>query len=151
MKRTAIIGFGRFGELLANLSGSTFDVYIVESDLTRIKVAESNGYKVLPFESVSNMEFIFLAVPISQIEETVRNLAPLVSEKHTIIDVCSVKVYPAKLMLKYLSKSQTIATHPMFGPDSAKKGLTGLQVAFCPLNVDPDNADIVRNFWSQLG
>ncbi len=151
MKKTAIIGFGRFGELLANLGKSTFDIYVVETDPTRQKLAEATGYKLLPFESLSDMEFIFLAIPISQIEDTIRHLAALVDERHAVIDLCSVKVYPARLMEKYLTKSQLLATHPMFGPDSAKKGLSGLQVAFCPLRIDPANAQIVRDFWNNLG
>ena len=148
MKKTAIIGFGRFGELLANLGKSTFDIYVVETDPMRRQVAETNGFKLLPFESLSDMEFIFLAVPISQIADTIRQLAAMVDEGHTVIDLCSVKVYPARLMEKYLTKSQLLATHPMFGPDSAKKGLTGLQVAFCPLRIDPANSQIVRDFWA---
>ena len=151
MKKTAIIGFGRFGELLANLGKHTFDIYIVESDPTRQQAAERSGFKLLPFESLSDMEFIFLVVPISHIEATIRSLAPFVDERHTIIDLCSVKVYPARLMQKYLTKSQLLATHPLFGPDSAKKGLAGLQVAFCPLRIDPASAQTIRDFWTSLG
>ena len=37
----------------------------------------------------------------------------------TIVDVCSVKLYPVKVMEKLLPKDVgIIATHPMFGPDS---------------------------------
>lgn len=151
MKKTAIIGFGRFGELLAKLGKTTFDIHIVESDPGRRQLAEASGYKLLPFESLSDIEFIFLAVPISQIKEVITKLAPQVDERHVIIDLCSVKVYPAKLMQQYLTKSQLLATHPMFGPDSAKKGLAGLQVAICPLRVDPSNVQIIRDFWSNLG
>ena len=151
MKKTAIIGFGRFGELLAGLGKDTFDFYIVEPDSVRQKLAEQAGFKLISFESLGDMEFIFLAVPISQTEATVRELAPFVDERHTIIDICSVKVYPARLMQKYLTKSQLLSTHPMFGPDSAKNGLTGLRVAFCPLRIDPADADIVRSFWTSLG
>ena len=37
----------------------------------------------------------------------------------TIIDVCSVKIYPVDIMVKYLPENVgIIASHPMFGPDS---------------------------------
>lgn len=151
MKKTAIVGFGRFGELLANLGKGTFDFYIVESNPARREAAEKSGFTLLPFESLTDMEFIVLAVPISQIESTIRALAPLVDERHTVIDICSVKAYPARLMQKYLSRCQLLATHPMFGPDSAKRGLQGLQVAFCPLRINPVDAQLVRDFWTNQG
>lgn len=151
MKKVAIIGFGRFGELLANLCKDTFDVYIVESDSARQETAKGSEFKLLSFESVAEVEFIFLAIPISQIEHTIKQLASLVDERHTVIDLCSVKVYPARLMQKYLTKSSLLATHPMFGPDSAKNGLDGLQVAFCPLHIESEQTQIIKDFWEKLG
>lgn len=151
MKKVAIIGFGRFGELLANLSKGIFDIYVIESDLARQEVAENSGFKLLSLESVAEVEFIFLAVPISQIEYTIERLSSVVDEQHTVIDLCSVKVYPAQLMQQYLTKSALLATHPMFGPDSAKNGLEGLQVAFCPLRIEASQMQVIKDFWEKLG
>lgn len=151
MKKAAIIGFGRFGELLANLSKHTFDIYVIEPDQARQEVAKKNGFTLLPFASVAQMEFIFLAVPISKFEETVKQLAAYVDERHTIIDLCSVKVYPAQIMQKYLTSSALLATHPMFGPDSAKSGIHGLQVAFCPLRIETSRTQIIKDFWESQG
>jgi prephenate dehydrogenase len=39
----------------------------------------------------------------------------------------------------------------MFGPDSAKQGLEGLQVAFCPLTIDAENMDTIKKFWENTG
>lgn len=151
MTKIAIIGFGRFGELLANLSKDTFDVHIIESDLARQSAAKNSGFKLLPFMSVAEADLIFLAVPISQFEDMVKKLAAFVDERHTVIDLCSVKVYPAQLMQKYLTNSTLLATHPMFGPDSAKNGLEGLQVAFCPLRIEANQMQIIKQFWESHG
>lgn len=151
MKRAAIIGFGRFGELLANLGKDTFDIYIIEADTKRRAVAKNSGFKLLAFESVVEVDFIFIAVPISQIKDIIKQLATLVNEQHTVIDICSVKVYPAKLMQQYLTKSALLATHPMFGPDSAKNGLDGMRVAFCPLRIGARSMQIVKAFWEKQG
>jgi prephenate dehydrogenase len=151
MKKIGIVGFGRFGELLAKLGAPSFDVHIIETDALRREAAMSKNYTLIPFESLPEMDFIFLAVPISSIKETIIKLAPLVNEKHVIIDLCSVKVYPATLMREYLQRSQVLATHPMFGPDSAKKGLEGQQIAFCPITIKPANLRILETFWESFG
>lgn len=151
MTKVAIIGFGRFGELLANLSKDAFDVHVIESDSARQSVAKNAGFKLLTFEAVAEADIIFLAVPISHFGDTVKELATFVDERHTIVDLCSVKVYPAQLMQKHFTKSALLATHPMFGPDSAKNGLNGLQVAFCPLRIEADQIQIIKAFWEGHG
>lgn len=67
------------------------------------------------------------------------------------MDICSVKVHPANVMRKYLPNARLVATHPMFGPDSASKGLAGLQVAVCPLNVDETVTNEVVSLWKDIG
>jgi len=151
MKKAAIVGFGRFGELLASLGKSSFDLYIVENNPEKAKAARAQGHTVIPFERVADADFVFLAVPISEIEQTLVTLAPLVDQHHVVMDLCSVKVHPTKLMQKHLTNSQILGTHPMFGPDSAKRGLKGLQVAICPLRVEPENLKIVTDFWAGHG
>lgn len=151
MKKIGIIGFGRFGELLASLTANKFETYIIESNEARAHRAASLGFAVISIEDATALDFIFLAVPISLLEPTISALAPHVNENHVIIDLCSVKMYPAMLMKKYLAKSQLLCSHPMFGPDSAKKGLQGLQVALCPLTIEEDNLGLIKEFWSSYG
>lgn len=148
MKKVAIIGYGRFGELLARLCANEFDVCIVESDLKRAKGATRAGYKCVTMEYAKNVDYIFLAVPISEIEKILIELSPLVNSRQVVIDTCSVKVHPVKLMKKYLKTAQILGTHPMFGPDSAKKGLKGLQIAICPINIKSENLQSIKDFWA---
>lgn len=147
MKKASIIGFGRFGELLAKLAFPIFDISIIDSSDERLNAAKQLGYCVSTLNDAVESDFIFLAVPISQIESTLVKLGPLLSKDQVVIDICSVKVYPTNLMKQYVPKAQIIGTHPMFGPDSAKKGLEGLQVAMCPIRIEPSNLEIIKNFW----
>ena len=151
MKKAGIIGFGRFGALLAGVCQPVFEVYIVESNLDCADKARASGFSVIAFEELTNMDFIFLAVPIFQTESVIQQLAPLVQENQVIADVCSVKVYPVNLMKKYLGKAQIIGTHPLFGPDSAKIGLKSLPVAFCPVSIAPENELLLRQMWESQG
>ena len=66
-------------------------------------------------------ETIFIAVPIRDFENLVKDISKKISSGKTVIDVCSVKVFPKKVMLDNLSnETDIIATHPLFGPDSLK-------------------------------
>lgn len=93
----SIIGHGRFGKVLEALLKKNFNVKI---DDTSCKT-------------------LFIAVPIRSFESVVRDIAEKINPDTTVIDVCSVKIYPVKIMKKYLPPSANIiATHPLFGPDS---------------------------------
>ena len=45
------------------------------------------------------------STPHRAFEIVSKSLVPLIDERHTVIDLCSVKVYPARLMQRYLTKS----------------------------------------------
>lgn len=138
MKTVAIIGDGRFGRLLAEVVRREYTVVMVrEGDDTAAKIAPA--------------DVIILAVPISAIESVLIDLAPHVSATQLVMDVCSVKVHPAKLMRQYLPDRQILGSHPLFGPDSAKDGLTGLKVVLCPLGTDDAHVREWQGFWQRQG
>lgn len=152
MKQTAaIIGFGRFGKLLAEIVGTDFSVKIVESDEKRRTEAKKQGFEPINFEALGDVDVIFLAVPIAMLETVLKQLAPIVRKQQTVLDICGVKVYPAKLMQHYLPDCRTLATHPLFGPDSARNGLKGLKIALCPLDSDKATVDFWQKFWMDKG
>lgn len=151
MKTVGVIGFGRFGELLAALMKKDFSITIVEQNAERKQAAQAAGYNVAELKNIASLDILIFAVPISAIEKTLIEASRYVSENQLVLDICSVKVYPANAMKKYMSHCQLIATHPMFGPDSASNGLSGLQVAICPLTSDEDNTQLIVDFWQKLG
>lgn len=115
MNKVGIIGFGRFGNLLYEILKKGFEVEVF--DINPDNQTESVDF--LPLEDVLKNDTIFLAVPIRDFEKLMKDLSGKVAGNKTIVDVCSVKVYPKDMMLKYLpADSDIIATHPLFGPDS---------------------------------
>jgi prephenate dehydrogenase len=53
------------------------------------------------------------------------------------MDVCSVKVLPVRWMRETLPEHvEILATHPMFGPDSARYSLAGHKLVLCPERID---------------
>jgi prephenate dehydrogenase len=118
-----IIGYGRFGRLWADLMSLQHRVFV--NDIVPQAVDQ---FLSLP-ELCARCRTIFLCVPINQFEAVVRAIAPHLEPGATIIDACSVKVHPAEVMQHALGGRgdvTLIATHPMFGPDSAAHGVAGL-------------------------
>ena len=115
MKNVGIIGFGRFGKVLANILQKGFAIKAFDPK-------PSGAFPAVEFmdlESVLKEKVIFIAVPIRHFESVIKEISPQLSEGTTLIDVCSVKKYPADTMLNFLPENVgIIATHPMFGPDS---------------------------------
>ena len=115
MNSVGIIGFGRFGKVLANLLEKGFQVKIFDNN--------PNTYlpetKFVNKQTIVKEKTIFIAVPIRNFENVIKEICNELNEGQTIIDVCSVKVYPTEIMKKLLPKNiNIIGTHPMFGPDS---------------------------------
>jgi prephenate dehydrogenase len=53
-----------------------------------------------------------------------------------VADVCSVKVYPVEWMTAALPPSVSLlATHPMFGPDSAAQSLHDRKIVLCNVRI----------------
>jgi prephenate dehydrogenase len=68
------------------------------------------------------------------------------------MDTCSVKIHPVEVMERNLPETvQALATHPLFGPDSAKNGLAGLRIVFCPVHLSQERLDFWREFWQRQG
>ena len=116
MNRVSIIGFGRFGAMLHSLLSKGFEVDVFDKNSI-----DNSDVNEVSLEDALRNETIFIAVPIRDFENLVKEISKKISSGKTVIDVCSVKVFPKKVMLDNLSnETDIIATHPLFGPDSLK-------------------------------
>ncbi|NQV37263.1 MAG: prephenate dehydrogenase/arogenate dehydrogenase family protein [Candidatus Marinimicrobia bacterium] len=115
MSSVGIIGFGRFGKVLANILQKGFSIKAHDPHA----IASFPGVEFVDLDSILNEKTIFIAVPIRHFAAVITEIAPNLSVGTTILDVCSVKIHPVDVMKKHLPESVgIIATHPMFGPDS---------------------------------
>jgi len=144
-----VYGLGRFGTFWAEALAPYF----------RIKVFSRTRRENLPTlvswaeeEELCQSDALFFCVAISSFAEVVRRTKNLIGSKTVVFDTCSVKVYPAQIMERELASSvQVIATHPMFGPDSARRGLKGLPLVFTPLRAKKETADFWKDFFKRIG
>ncbi len=120
-----VLGYGRFGQVMADILKQDFDVCVANRS-DRSALAKERGVKYDSAEVlIGKCDAVFLCVPISEMESTLK--ANKFREGSVVIDTCSVKEYPVELMIRHLPlETEIIATHPMFGPDSVKNGLKGL-------------------------
>ena len=115
MNSIGIIGFGRFGKILANILQKGFAIKAYDPKI----IGEFSRVEFTDLESILKEKVIFISVPIREFESVITEISPNLSEGTTIIDVCSVKKHPTKIMENKLAENiGIIATHPMFGPDS---------------------------------
>ena len=115
MNSIGIIGFGRFGKVLANILQRGFAIKAYDPKPT----GPFPGVQFLDLDVVLNEKVIFIAVPIRHFESVIIDISTKIKQETTLIDVCSVKNYPVNIMMKTLPDHVgIIATHPMFGPDS---------------------------------
>jgi prephenate dehydrogenase len=69
-----------------------------------------------------------------------------------LIDTCSVKIHPVALMERYAAAGvEILATHPMFGPDSARNGFHGLPMVLCPVRIGNQRLAKWKSFFQELG
>ena len=114
MKKVGIIGYGRFGKVLEDLLSKKYSIAIYD-----IEKKSSTNVNMSELGEVLECIIVFVAVPIRRFEEVIKEISKYNLYNATIIDVCSVKVYPVNIMVKYLPDHVgIIASHPHFGPDS---------------------------------
>lgn len=151
MRTCAIIGFGRFGRLLARILREEFPVLVYDRHPDPIAAREL-GVEIVSLQAACAADALFFAVPISEFESAIREARAHLGPGRLILDTCSVKVHPIEVMRRELPPwVEALGTHPLFGPDSARDGLRGLRIVFCPVRVSPVTLHFWRAFWQRRG
>ncbi len=145
-----IIGHGNFGELLAR----TLEKYWGGAEIKIFEPRKKiDGENFFALKDVASQELLFPCVPISVIPKVLESLRDYISDKTTIVDVCSVKIFPIECAKKILPQTRLIATHPMYGPDSTFDGtdFCGRKMAIYNISADKKLYEIYKKFWKNLG
>ena len=145
-----IIGFGRFGKLWAECLAPYGKVLIY--DKKRIIKRKNNNLQFVSLVKVVQCDILFLLVPISEIGNCCKNIKDLLNKNTLVVDACSVKINPVRVMKKFLSAKQPIiATHPLFGPDSTNsQNLAGHKIVVCPVRVSSKQKKKFINLLKKL-
>ncbi|MCV6596564.1 MAG: prephenate dehydrogenase [Mangrovicoccus sp.] len=129
-----IIGFGAFGQLAAHHLGQHFEISAYDPSQGVAKIAKQLSVHLSSLHAVSQADVILIAAPVPSFEQVVSEIAVACKPGALIVDVGSVKVGPSEIMRRLLPNHvDIVATHPLFGPQSAAKGIEGLKIAVCPI------------------
>ena len=140
-----IIGAGAFGTLMARHLAPHFALVLHDAHKSVARLAKECRGKSGSLRDAAFCKIVVIAVPVQQMEKVLRAIAKIVRPGTLVIDVGSVKMKPAKLMRDILpAHADAVGTHPLFGPQSGKKGIKGLNIVVC--DVRGGRAACVRRF-----
>ncbi|WP_404405483.1 prephenate dehydrogenase/arogenate dehydrogenase family protein [Pelagibacterium halotolerans] len=127
-----IIGFGAFGQLIARHVAPLFRMLAFDPAPDVAAIAQHFGVVPASLEAVASCPVVVLAMPVERLESVVEAIAPHIQRGALVLDVGSVKAGPARIMQTRLpGYADIVATHPLFGPQSAREGIAGLKIAVC--------------------
>ncbi len=135
--KTAILGAGKMGVWFAKFCKENGEK-VVLADRNPEKLAtlgKELGVETSDFVgAVKAADLIMICVSISSFEEVVKKIAPSVRQGQVVIDICSIKDYPVKVMHENIKNGLVLGTHPVFGPGS--KGVKHKTFVLTPTNAE---------------
>ncbi len=141
-----IIGFGRFSQLMIRYLSEDCEVTVYDRRERAGDISRLGGHSG-SLAAACACDIVIPAVPISAMKPTLIQIGPRLKPHTLVVDICSVKTYPVQWMLEILPANVDIlATHPMFGPDSAAVTLAGQKIILCPQRIDTDKYACIRNY-----
>lgn len=150
--KLGIIGFGRLGGLLTRYLAQDFHTVVYEPREACAAAIAATGATAVDFATAASQDVVLPLVPISQLSTVLQAMAPHLKPGAIVADCCSVKVKPVDAMLKHLPEHVSIlATHPMFGPDSAADTLFGSKLVVCPVRIPPETYAPIKTYLEKHG
>ena len=143
------IGFGGFGKFIIPHLKPYFEITVYDkNDLSAN--ARAMGIHWGTLEEAASQEMVALAVPVQFLEDLLIEIKGFLRPKALVFDLSSVKIKPIELMQKHLPDYvDIIGTHPLFGPQSGKDGIEGLNIVVCPVRTKK-NHSLIRFFSKEL-
>lgn len=146
MKSVGIIGFGSFGAFLAEKLEPFVSVHIS----SRRPESVPERWRAT-LEVAAQCDYVIPSIPLDTYESVLTHIKPLLAPQSVIVDVCSVKVKPVEIIRHILPQTRLVATHPLFGPESAAHSLANHTFVVCPDASDPDTMAEISLFAHSLG
>lgn len=144
MKTLGIVGFGQFGQFMAGHLTGYFEVRAFDPE---VKTGSFEDVSMIDLQTVLSSDVIVLAIPAHRHQDFWNDAANLVNPQALLVDVSSVKVNPLRLMVQHAPVScQIVGIHPMFGPQSGKDGIAGLNAALIAERVSDELLVMIRRF-----
>jgi prephenate dehydrogenase len=136
MLQIGLIGYGAFGQLIAQHLASVAEFHIYDPTIAGADVTKALAQPI-----------IILAIPAQELAGFLSTNSVHLHKDALYIDVCSVKVRPVSTLLEHVPETaQIIATHPMFGPATAADSLVGRKIMIHPVRVSDETYQTFKQF-----
>jgi prephenate dehydrogenase len=150
--QVSIIGFGRFGQLWANLIKADFQVKVYDSSKAALDNANVIGVQATSLDDALSAPVIFYSVPISEFARTIAEHAAIfktMTGDKLLVDLLSVKMHAKEVFTREISEPlQVMLTHPMFGPDSLKEaGIAGQRIVIEKYRAENETYKFWKNYF----
>ncbi|MDD3371720.1 MAG: prephenate dehydrogenase/arogenate dehydrogenase family protein [Alphaproteobacteria bacterium] len=146
-----LIGAGSFGAFAAQHLAPHFDLVLHDALVDTTVLARELKACSGDLGAAAACDIVVLAVPVQKMHDVLTDIAPLLKTNALVVDVASVKIRPVRTMQSILPASVSIVgTHPLFGPQSGKNGISGLNIAVCDVRGDR-GAGVARFCTEKLG
>jgi prephenate dehydrogenase len=127
-----IIGVGAFGEFMLKHITPYFDVRIYDAHRNLDEVEATYNVAIAALDQVAQCDIVVFAVPVKELEKSVTAVVPYLKPGQLVIDLCSVKCKPVAILKRLIPAGvDTVSLHPLFGPQSGKNGIAGLNITVC--------------------
>lgn len=146
--RIGLLGHGRFGAAFAGLLAG--HGYSWRGWDPAAALPEGNAVPDVD-ALLSQSDLIVVSVPLDVFESVLRDLRPRLTRQHLVMDVCSVKEVPCRVMDEVLGDSiGHVGCHPLFGPLSIARA-EPLRTVICPSLHHPAVAQTARALFASVG
>jgi prephenate dehydrogenase len=120
--KTAVLGAGKMGVWFAKFCKEKGDSVILSDRKAGklLKLKKELGVETTAdfSEAVKAADRIMICVSISSFEEVVKKIGPHILDGQAVMDICSIKEYPVKVMHEHIRHGLVLGTHPVFGAGS---------------------------------
>jgi prephenate dehydrogenase len=135
--KIAILGAGKMGVWFAKFfQEKGYSVVLADrkkEKLSRLKSelkVETAGFA----DAVQDADRVLICVSINAFEDVVKQISPAIHKGQVVMDICSIKESPVKIMHQYIKGGLILGTHPAFGPGS--NGLKHKAFILTPTNAE---------------
>ncbi len=136
VRTLGLFGLGAFGRLIVRHLSPYFDIFACDPAPEARAYARRHNVTLCDLETAARCDIVVLATPVRTLKAMAEAVAPFVKPHGLVVDVGSVKMKPAKWLTDALPSTVSIlCTHPLFGPQSARLGVHGLEIVLCPVRV----------------
>lgn len=132
--RLGLFGLGAFGRLMVRHLAPYFDIRACDPSPAARRFARRHNIALVGLEEAAACPIVVLAAPVAALRGLATEIAPHVRPRAIVLDVGSVKLGPASWLEAAIpAHADVVCTHPLFGPQSARTGVYGLEVVVCPV------------------